>query len=285
MARPPSSGWNPLPEGWTWGDVGHGALDVAGLVPVLGEGADVVNAAWYAGEGKYLDAGLSIISMVPIVGDAIGKGGRLVKAGATKLSGPALRALKKMDFKAVLGPFSKHPKIGPHVDKIVDALEKWRAKATGSAAPSVNGVMHCPVTSALARGTGKLAQQSADNLARMSTHKAGSADRVVLGKHPDYINEAKKNGGTWFETPDTFYDQLVAEVGKDAASQKAWLVNRAFLEQQLKKGVGNITMNSKGLLHAVENPQSMSAKELIFLKENASRYGYTETSPGNWLRR
>lgn len=285
MGRPPSTGWDPLPDGWTWGDVGHGALDVAGLVPFFGEGADLANAAWYATEGKYLDAGLSIISMVPVVGDAIGKGGKLLKAGAGKLSGPALKAIKKMDFKAVLKPLSNHPKIGPHVDKIAEALEKWRSEITGSPAPLVKGVMPCPVTTALASSTGKVAQQHAASLARMSTHKAGSANRVVLGKYPDYINEAKKNGGTWFETPNGFFDQLVKEVGEEAAPKKAWLVNQAFLEQQLKNGAESITMNSKGLAHASANPGSMSAKELRFLKENASRYGYTELSPGNWIRR
>ena len=32
-------------------DVGHAALDVAGLVPGVGEVADLANSAWYAAEG------------------------------------------------------------------------------------------------------------------------------------------------------------------------------------------------------------------------------------------
>jgi hypothetical protein len=66
-------------EGVPWGiptradggflsDIGHGILDVAGLVPVAGEAFDGINAAWYAAEGDMLNAGLSAAAMVPIGG-------------------------------------------------------------------------------------------------------------------------------------------------------------------------------------------------------------------------
>ncbi|MFC4333715.1 golvesin C-terminal-like domain-containing protein [Salininema proteolyticum] len=51
-----------------WSDIGHAALDVAGLVPVVGEVADVANAAWYAAEGNYEDAALSLAGAVPFAG-------------------------------------------------------------------------------------------------------------------------------------------------------------------------------------------------------------------------
>jgi hypothetical protein len=63
-----------LSEGITASDIGHAGLDVAGLVPGLGEGADLANAIWYAKNGEYLSSALSVISMVPEVGDLIGKG-------------------------------------------------------------------------------------------------------------------------------------------------------------------------------------------------------------------
>jgi len=53
------------------------ALDLAGLIPGVGEYADAANAALYAKEGKWLLAGLSLISTIPVVGDAIGKGGKI----------------------------------------------------------------------------------------------------------------------------------------------------------------------------------------------------------------
>ena len=57
------------PEEKSWGNViGHGILDVVGLVPVVGELADGANATWYAAEGDYTNAALSAAAMVPFAG-------------------------------------------------------------------------------------------------------------------------------------------------------------------------------------------------------------------------
>lgn len=67
-------------ESWwkRWGsDVVHGALDVAGLVPGVGEIADLANAAIYATEGDYVNAGISAAAAVPFAG----WGAAAVKAG------------------------------------------------------------------------------------------------------------------------------------------------------------------------------------------------------------
>jgi len=58
-------------------DWGHLALDVAGMVPVVGAVADGVNAAWYAGEGDWASAALSAAAAVPGAGQV---------ATATKLA-------------------------------------------------------------------------------------------------------------------------------------------------------------------------------------------------------
>lgn len=52
-------------------------LDIAGLVPGIGEVADVANALLYASKGEHLLAGLSLISVIPALGDVVGKGGKL----------------------------------------------------------------------------------------------------------------------------------------------------------------------------------------------------------------
>ncbi|BCJ52199.1 hypothetical protein Asp14428_36740 [Actinoplanes sp. NBRC 14428] len=60
----------PDPTGlwWGWSNVGHLALDVVGLVPVVGEVADVANGIWYAAEGNYVDSALSFASAIPVAG-------------------------------------------------------------------------------------------------------------------------------------------------------------------------------------------------------------------------
>jgi WXG100 family type VII secretion target len=70
-----SSGW------WqNWGEWVHGALDVLGLVPVIGEAADGVNALIYLAEGRYVEASISAVAMIPILGD-VGKVGKWAAKG------------------------------------------------------------------------------------------------------------------------------------------------------------------------------------------------------------
>ena len=50
-------------------DIGHTALDVAGMVPVIGEAADLANAGWYLAEGDKTNAALSAASAIPLAGN------------------------------------------------------------------------------------------------------------------------------------------------------------------------------------------------------------------------
>lgn len=52
-------------------DIVHGALDIAGFIPVLGAIPDGVNAAIYVIEGDWTNAGLSAVAMVPAWGDGV----------------------------------------------------------------------------------------------------------------------------------------------------------------------------------------------------------------------
>ncbi|SEF10664.1 ADP-ribosyltransferase [Jiangella alba] len=49
-------------------DIGHLILDGLGLIPILGEPVDAINALWYAAEGNAVDAGLSAAGMIPFMG-------------------------------------------------------------------------------------------------------------------------------------------------------------------------------------------------------------------------
>lgn len=49
-------------------DLGHTALDIAGLVPMIGEMADLANAGLYTLEGDYFNAGLSAAAAIPLYG-------------------------------------------------------------------------------------------------------------------------------------------------------------------------------------------------------------------------
>ncbi|WP_246076530.1 RHS repeat-associated core domain-containing protein [Amycolatopsis cihanbeyliensis] len=58
-------------------EVAHAILDLAGLIPGLGEAADGVNCIWYGAEGDALNSSLSCAAMVPIGGMAA-TGGKLI---------------------------------------------------------------------------------------------------------------------------------------------------------------------------------------------------------------
>jgi RHS repeat-associated protein len=47
-------------------------LDIAGMIPVVGEAFDAVNGAIYAARGDYLNAGLSFASCIPVAGTVVG---------------------------------------------------------------------------------------------------------------------------------------------------------------------------------------------------------------------
>jgi len=56
----------------------HNVLDLLGLIPGVGEIFDAANALAYAVEGNWLYSILSIISIIPEVGDIIGKSPKLI---------------------------------------------------------------------------------------------------------------------------------------------------------------------------------------------------------------
>ncbi|WP_313491974.1 RHS repeat-associated core domain-containing protein [Sphingobacterium multivorum] len=49
-------------------DAYQNSLDAVGMIPVLGEGADIANAALYVGRGDYYNASLSLFGGIPILG-------------------------------------------------------------------------------------------------------------------------------------------------------------------------------------------------------------------------
>ncbi len=103
------------------------ALDVAGLFPGVGEGADVINAVDLAKQGDYLSSAFSLISMIPVAGDVIGKGGKLAMLGSkaaqkTVAVGVAKIMPKAIKFFKVL--VTKYGKKFPALKKLIPKLQK-----------------------------------------------------------------------------------------------------------------------------------------------------------------
>ena len=140
-----------LSEDWK-SEVGHIALDVVGIVPELGEAADIANAIWYVQEAErlkkegdgyeatfaYLFALLSAVSLAgavaPIIGDLVPKAGKyaaqiarltgyVAKGGkeATKLRA-TLQAKKPLIDSTVKQLASKDSRFGGAVPYMMGAL-------------------------------------------------------------------------------------------------------------------------------------------------------------------
>lgn len=72
-------------------DIVHGALDIAGFIPVLGAVPDGINAGIYALEGDWSNAGLSAVAMVPGWGDGVKLGAIGVKSAIKITEKAAIR--------------------------------------------------------------------------------------------------------------------------------------------------------------------------------------------------
>ena len=120
------------------------AFDVAGLFPGVGEGADVINAIDLAKQGDYISSAFSLISMIPVAGDVIGKGGKLAMLGSkaaqkTVAVGVAKIMPKAIKFFKVL--VTKYGKKFPALKKLIPKLQKeledFIKKATGETVEAV----------------------------------------------------------------------------------------------------------------------------------------------------
>jgi hypothetical protein len=138
-------------------DVGHTVLSLAGLIPGVGEAFDLTNTIWYLRDREYLNAALSLISCIPVIGDIVGKGtmvsnflaklarymknsGSVGRVGAEGVAGarriivqasPVVIRLKsrlkehktRMLIKAIFNKAKQHDSLRLHVEKMQGALD------------------------------------------------------------------------------------------------------------------------------------------------------------------
>ncbi len=124
-------------------DYGHTALDVVGMVPVIGNLADLGNAIWYASEGDEEMAALSLAAAIPGAGLAVGGGklalgaGKAVKTAetATQAAKQTSKAAKKalpQAKKAAQTAATKAKQAGDAVDAAKKSLAAARKLPAGS---------------------------------------------------------------------------------------------------------------------------------------------------------
>lgn len=117
----------------------QGGLDIAGLIPGIGEIADGANALIYTARGDYTNAGLSAAAMIPFAGwGATGAKGA-IKAkralNATDVATDGARALTKGTVKALDGIGTK---ISQKQMRHVKGRKEWLQRGQGSYVGSVD---------------------------------------------------------------------------------------------------------------------------------------------------
>lgn len=141
--------------------------------------------------------------------------------------------------------------------------------------------------SGLRSATGTDANQFARQIAGMSTHVNQDSNRVVLGRWAEnggYIQEAKANGGVWYETESSFFSKLTNGLGEAEGRAKAWSVNEQFLQSQLERGVGRIDLHGETIRDVLVNrPNSFTAMEIKYLESNAKNFGYIRDG-NSWIK-
>ncbi|MFB9367223.1 RHS repeat-associated core domain-containing protein [Kitasatospora albolonga] len=91
-------------------NIGHTVLDVAGMIPVIGEIADVANGVWYAAEGDWKNAAMSFAAVVPVVGSAVtgarvaAKAAKYVSKATSRTSKATSAARRGTSWSAKAGP-------------------------------------------------------------------------------------------------------------------------------------------------------------------------------------
>ena len=77
-------------------DVVHTVLDIAGMIPVVGEAFDAINGIIYAAQGDKVNAAMSFASCIPVAGKIIG-GSKLVCKTIGKVATATQKLLKGAD--------------------------------------------------------------------------------------------------------------------------------------------------------------------------------------------
>ncbi len=154
-------------------DTIHTVLDVAGFIPVVGTAADLINAGLYAAQGDYVNAGLSLVSAVPVIGDAagaLGKGGKVLGKAVTK-GGKVLGKAVTKGGKALGQAVTKSGKVlGKAVTKGGKALGQAvtkGGKSIGKVVTQFGGKNSAKLSRSITKNSAKLGRSITKNSAKL----------------------------------------------------------------------------------------------------------------------
>lgn len=214
-----------MDEGW-----GENLLLMAGFIPVIGDVADIILIIKFLKEKRYIEAGLMLFALIPVVGQAlvnpIIKAGRGVKGAfaSSEMFAKFLSKSPKLESNFVkLGKYMKDTKVGQLVNQI--------AKKSPKAAQEM-----------------KVAQNMHLN---------------VLGKVESKV--ATKPLGAARMVKNHFQDQALAKyIAKHGVAPQTWLsnwYNVVFKGRQMRRDLANKIIMGSNLLNLLGLPSMRSLEQ------------------------
>ena len=175
-------------------DIVHGALDVAGFIPVLGAIPDGINAAIYVVEGDWANAGLSAVAMVPAWGDGV------------KLGAMGTKTAIKITDKAAIRLGKEGIATGLKDVKAASKAEKAALETTEEAAKAAR------VEKGVAQGAAKTEKEAAERAAKAEKEAAERAARKERC-YAIYLEQTAYCGATY--TDDRLYEICMANAWRN----------------------------------------------------------------------
>ena len=198
-----------LYEEWGWKDAAHIGLDVIGLIPYVGAPADIANALWYFSDEEFLMGALSLIAVIPVVGDIIGVGGKFAVKGSTKATAWMGKQITKHMPKistAFTGLAKTNPKLAPYMTRALDALKGFgrrmvmapSAADTIALAAKASKVKPVKKVAGMSKAAYKKATKKALKKKGMTKKQWKTAQKSAAGKMTDfYIPKAIAKPSKW----------------------------------------------------------------------------------------
>jgi hypothetical protein len=178
-------------------DIVHGALDLAGFIPVLGAIPDGINAGIYALEGDWASAGLSAIAMVPAWGDGVKLGAIAGKS--------AIRVTEKAAIRLGEEGIAK----GLKEVKAASKVEKATVEAGAGGTKATKAETH------VAEGTTKAEKEAAEKAEKEATEKKKDEGhkKTCATQFPIALNCARLPLGFTFPSPQAALTALKLTTG------------------------------------------------------------------------
>ena len=236
-------------DGWGWDDIGHITLDVLGMVPVVGNAADGINATWYAAEGQWLDAALSSMALIPVVGQAV--------------------TLARANVRAALAlvPFNS-------LDEALVAVRQFLENA---------GILRRSTDDGLQVADDGLAALSATRIVPgggLAAHEAAGGHAIArhVGKTPEEL-AARLDAQPGIQGASTFTDMSTAETAIAETLHRNDAQIRSFLSEAApgdKLGFESALETSVGLVHSRNATQAVagSTARVVIVADAAMPDGY-----------